>query len=425
MALTTGKTVEIIFENAVETYEHQDSMLDLVSFNQPDPKKMQNADNVIWQDVQQHAPIISGWDLTGEETGIIEELYPAVLGVPNNDLVQQRADRMRDKQFWEKRAKQSGKRQATELNDDIASAIMNQGSLFYRSDDDSGYDFISNAQVQMNERQLVNNGRSFLLNDRDNRLFGEDLAGRQTLQGRPEQVWSKGQLGQNIAEFNIYTGSFLPLLDGGADPGTAVDGDHSFKPEGGTKHAVTHVVTNIDSRSAEFAVDASGSYTVGDKVTFSNSGTTVKALGLASKIDTGQAMTFTIVSIADSTTIEVFPKPIAADDAALTDLEKAYANVDTTIDDDATVDRINTDESKRSNLFWDKDAIEVIGGTIPAELFSQFDGKKVISTTMKNGLVMYMLYDGDIIELTFRFRLFTWYGITVAQPQNCGVAVTY
>ena len=177
MALTTGKTVEIIFENAVETYEHQDSMLDLVSFNQPDPKKMQNADNVIWQDVQQHAPIISGWDLTGEETGIIEELYPAVLGTPNNDLVQQRADKMRDKQFWEKRAKQSGKRQATELNDDIASAIMNQGSLFYRSDDASGYDFISNAQVQMNERQLVNNGRSFLLNDRDNRLFGEDLAG--------------------------------------------------------------------------------------------------------------------------------------------------------------------------------------------------------------------------------------------------------
>lgn len=425
MSLTTGKTIEIIFENAVDAYEKQDTMLDLVSFHEPDPKKLQNADNVIWQDVQQHAPIISGWDLTGEETGIIEELYPAILGTPNNDLVQQRADKMRDKQFWEKRAKQSGIRQAMELNDDIATAIMNQGSLFYRSNDTSGYDFISQAQVLMNERQLVDNGRNFLLNDRDNRLFGEDLAARQTLQGRPEQVWSKGQLAQNVAQFNLYTGSFLPALDGGVNPATAVNGDHSFKPEGGTKHATTHVVTNVDSRSATFLVDDSSSYTVGDKVTFSNTGVTVKALGLANKVGTGQAMTFTIVSITDATHIEVFPKPIAADDAALTSLEKAYANVDTTILNGATVDRLNIDTTQATNLFWDKEAIEVIGGTIPAELFAQFDGKKVISTTMKNGLRMYMLYDGDIIELTFRFRLFTWYGVTVAQPQNCGVAVTF
>ena len=425
MALTTGKTIEVIFENAVETYEQQDSMLDLVSFSEPDPKKMQNADNVIWQDVQQHAPIISGWDLTGEETGIIEELYPAVLGTPNNDLVQQRADKMRDRQFWEKRAKISGRRQATELNDDIASAIVNQGSLFYRSNATSGYDFISQAQVLMNERQLVNNGRNFMLNDRDNRLFGEDLAARQTLQGRAEEVWAKGQLAQNVAQFNLYTGSFLPTLDGGADPATTVTGNHSFKPEGGSKHATTHVVTNVDSRSATFVVADSSSYTVGDKVTFSNTAVTVKALGLGNKVNTGQPMTFTIVSIADATHIEVFPKPIAADDAALSLLEKAYANVNTTVLNAATVDRLNIDASNATNLFWDKDAIEVIGGTIPAELFSQFDGKKVISTTMKNGLTMYMLYDGNIIELTFRFRLFTWYGVTVCQPQNCGVAVTY
>ena len=424
MALTTGKTVEIIFENAVDTYEHQDSMLDLVSFMEPDPKKMQNSDNVIWQDVQQHAPLISGWDLTGQETGIIEELYPSVLGTPNNDLVKQRADKMRDKQFWEKRAKQSGKKQATELNDDIAEAIRDQGSLFFRSNETSGYEFISNGQVIQNERQLINNGRNFLLNDRDNRKFGEDLAARQTLQGRAEKVWAKGQLGQNIAGYDVFTGSFLPLLTGGA-ASAIISGNHSFAPQGGTKHATTHVVTNVDSRSADFVVDDSSVFAVGDKVTISNGVTTIKALGLANKVNTGQAMTFTVVSIASGTAIELFPKPIAADDAALSTLEKAYANVDTTALTTATIDAINTDASKRTNLFWDKDAIEVIGGTIPAELFAAFDGKKVISTTMKNGLVMYMLYDGDIVELTFRFRLFTWYGITVCQPQNCGVAVTY
>jgi hypothetical protein len=50
---------------------------------------------------------------------------------------------------------------------------------------------------------------------------------------------------------------------------------------------------------------------------------------------------------------------------------------------------------------------------------------KVLSKTMENGQTMYMVYDGNIATMTFRYRLFTWYGITMAQPQNAGVAVTF
>ena len=66
-----------------------------------------------------------------------------------------------------------------------------------------------------------------------------------------------------------------------------------------------------------------------------------------------------------------------------------------------------------------------MGGTIPAQRFAEFSGKKVITDTLKNGLSVYMLYDGDILATTFTFRIFTWYGITVADPSNCGVAVHY
>jgi hypothetical protein len=136
-------------------------------------------------------------------------------------------------------------------------------------------------------------------------------------------------------------------------------------------------------------------------------------------------MTFTVIELTDSTHIKVYPKPIAADDSALTDLEKAYANINTTILNAATVTRLNIDATNRTNLFWDKTAVEVIGGTIPAELFAQYDGMKVIQDTMKNGLQLYMVYDGNMVDMTFRFRIFTWYGITVCNPSNCGVAVTY
>lgn len=418
--MSTGKVVEVLFEQALDTFETQDSMLDMVSFFQPEASTMQNGDNFVWRPVEQHAPILSGWDLTGQETDIIEETYPAVLGVPQNDFVKQRADKMRDMQFWNRRGVESGRRQSSGLNKAIVNAMRTQGSMYYDSTATSGYDFVAEAQALMNERQGFTTDRCFLLNDRANLKFASDLAARQTLQGRPEETWKRGQIGQNVAEFDIYTGSYLPNLAGGADPATTVTGDQSFAPEGGTVDATTGVCTNIDYRQAVIPVAASASYNIGDKVTFDD----VFAVGLDDKTLTNQLMTFTIVAKPSGTSVTVYPKPIAQDDPGLSDLEKAYANVNTQILNGVNMTRLNTDASDKTNLFWDKDAVEVLGGTIPAELMAQFDGKKVISMGMKNGLNMYMVYDGNITDMTFRYRLFTWYGVTVKDPSRVGIATT-
>lgn len=421
-SLTTGKVAEVMFEETLETYEKQDSMLKLTTFSEPDPASMQNSGNVIWKGVRQHAPIIEGWDLTGEETGIIKETYPCLLGTPKNDYVGQRADDMRDMQFWKERGMVSGMQQATELNQAIANTLKIQSSMFYRSNATSGYDFIGEAQALMNERQGFKTTRQFVLNDRSNLTFAKDLAGRQTVQGRPETVWEQGQIGNNIAQFDVFTGSFLPNLAGGASPDTTVTGDQSFKPEGGSVDQATGVVTNIDYRSATLPVADSSSYNVGDKVTIDNGGAPIAAVGLSDKTNTGQAMTFTIVAKPSGTSVTVYPKPIALDDAALSTLEKAYANVDTTISDGAVLTRLNTSATAKTNFFFDKDAIEVTGGTIPSQLFSQFAGMKTLTQKLSNGLTMYMVYDGNINDLSFRYRLFTWYGVTVRDPSRCGVA---
>ena len=424
-SLTAGKIAEVLFENALETYEHQDMLLRQVSFFEPDGGDMQNAGNVVWRPVQQHAPIIPGWDLTGLETGIIEETYPALLGTPNNDFVSQRADDMRDMSFWKRRGIESGKQQATNLNKAIANAIAVQGSMFYRSNATSGYSFIAEAQALMNERQGKMTERTFILNDRDNLKFGNDLAGRQTLQGRPEETWATGQIGANVAEFDVFVGSYLPNIVGGADPATTVTANQSFAPTAGAVNTTTGAVTNVDYRTATIPVTASASYNVGDKITFANAAVPVMAVGLADKSNTGVAMTFTVIDKPTGTSITVYPKPIALDDPGLTTLQKAYANVDTRILSAATVNRVNIDASKKTNLFFDKDAVEVLGGNIPANLFREFDGFKVINSTMKNGQKMYMVYDGQLNDMSLRYRLFTWWGITIKDPSRCGVAVTY
>ena len=421
----TGKIAEVLFENALETYEEQNQLIQKTDVFTPESGTLQNSNNVIWRPVEQHAPILDGFDLSGLEQEIIEETYPAVLGNPKNDLVQQRIDQMRDTRFWERRGKASGKQQATELNSSIANLIKNSGSLHYRSNSASGFDFISEGQAILNERQGKHTERCFILNDRDTRKFGIDLAGRQTLKGRPEDTWANGQIGSGVAEFELFTGSYLPNVLGGAAT-TTTTAASSFKPEGGAVDPLTHAVTNVDYRQATLAVTDSSVFEIGDKVTISNGADTIKAIGVSDKTNTGQAMTFTIAGKPNGTSVTIWPKPIALDDSpALSVTELAYANVDTTITSGATVDRVNTDASARSNLFFDRDAIEVIGGDVPMELMQQYDGMKVIKETLGNGLNMYMIYDANMIDMTLRYRMFTWYGLTAKDPSRMGIATTF
>lgn len=416
---SSGKIAEVIFEEALEVIQDQTMVADMCDRYEPEAGTMQNSGNVVWRPVEQQAVIQKGWDMTGLETGIIEETYPATLQDPNNDFVSQRADDMRDLDFWRKRGARSGKQQIVEQNTTIAQAIAQQGSQFYSSAATSGFDFISEAQAILNEEQRAHMQRCFILNDRDNQTFAGDLAGRQTLQGRPSDTWANGQIGSNVAEFDLFTGSFLPTIAGGT-ASTTVTGLQSFKPEGGAIDATGSIVTNVDYRNATIPVAASAGFAIGDKVTFSG----VNAIGVSDKTSTARLRTFTIKAIPSGTSVIVSPKPIALDDPALTVIEAAYANVDTQIVGAATMDRVNTVALDKTNLFFDKDAVEILSGTIPADLFSEFNGSKVLTETMPNGQRMYMVYDGDIATMTFRYRLFTWWGVTIKDPQRCGVAVT-
>lgn len=424
MATKAGKIAEVYYEEMLDAWEQQDQLINSTDVFTPEAGTMQNAGNVIWRPREQFSPILNGWDLTGQEQDIIEETYPAILQEPKNNLVAQRVDDLRDDSFWRKKARADVKAQATELNKTIANTIALQGSLFYRSNATSGFTFLSEGQAILDERQGAETMRKFILNTRDNKRFGEDLAGRQTLQGRPEQTWSNGQIGQNVAGFDVYAGSYLPNLAGGS-LSTTTTAALSFAPEAGSVDVAGGTVTNVDYRLASIPVTDSSSFNVGDKVSISNGGTPIESVGLADKNASGEPMTFTVVGKPNGTTLNIYPKPIAVDDSALDATEKSYANVNTTITSGATVDRLNIDASAKTNLFYDNDAIEVLGGNVPMELMAQFDGLQVIQESIGNGLSLYMVYDANMINMNLRYRTFVWYSVTMKDPMRAGCAVTF
>lgn len=425
MAATGGPTVVNFFDKVIETYDKSNNLIDLVSFIEPDDAMMQNSGEVITRPVQQQRPTVSGWDLSSLDYEIIEEAAFASLGTPTGDIVTQRADKLRDPHYLDDMAEASANKQAAVLNSAILTSAAAVGSLFFRSSETSGYDFISNGKAILDERGKPMDSRIFVLNNRDSRLFSKDLAARQTLNGRPEKVWENGQLGQNIAGFDVYESPHCPNLTGGADPATTVTGNQSFKPLPGTvvTTAPTNIVTNNDYRYASVVVAASANYAVGDKVQLAIAGVPIQSLNILNKNATGQPMTFSVVSKPDATHILVTPKPIALDDAALTVVEASYSNINTQILNASTVNRLNIDASEQTNIFWQKKAIEVIGGTLPLAKMKDFSGYKMLSSKMRNGLTMYMFYDGDIGTLNFRYRLFTWYSVNILDPSAVGVGV--
>ena len=423
--LTAPKIAEVLMESALETFESQNSLIPLVKTVSVDPATLQNSGNAIWRKVAQHSPSIAGFDLTGLATGVIQEAYQATLGTPDNDMIDLRIDDVRDISYWKERGERAGAKRASNLNLSIVNMVRNTGSMAYRTNATSGFDFVAKAQAAMNKRQAANEQRFFVMNDTHQNTFSSDLAARQTLQGRPNDTWLNGQVGKNIAGFDIFTSSSIGALVGGADPATTVTANVSFAPTSGTVNTSTGVVTNVDYRDAVIAVTASASYNVGDRITFANGGVTVKAVGRDDKTITDEAMTFVITAKPSGTSITVWPKPIANDDPALSTLEKAYSNINTRILNTATVNRVNIDASTLPSLYWEKNSIEIITGDVPMMLLGQNGGMRVMKEKMKNGLNMYLLYDGDITKASTQWRLFVWYGVNNANPSDNGVAIKF
>lgn len=421
----TGKKVSMFFDKIVASAEEQSSMLSLVKSFNPGDADMENSGDVAWQSVEQQAPIIDGVDVTGQATDIIQETVPMALGTPKNDLIIQTAANLRDPQFWDNRAKASGKRQTSELNKRITNLMVNASSMYYNTTAVNGFTAIGEGMVMLDERQKAEDNRKVMLNTTDNFKFAQDLAGRQNFAGRPENAYGKGSLGMEVGDSMVYSGSFLPNIIGNTAADANTTATLSDAPQGGVINGATNTVTNFDYRVSTIAV-VSTNYAVGDRVKFTLAGgADVMALGLQDKTNSNRAITATITAIPDGTSIEVYPKIIAQDDPALSVIQAAYANVDTQIVSGTAVVKLNNFTGvRKANLFWCKDAVQITGGNVPFHLLKEFEGLRIINTTMKNGQKMYFGYTGDLLTLNFQFRVFTWYGETMLDPSACGVFTT-
>lgn len=418
MANQTAKNIVAFYDEACKQMSDNQvfaSQMDVVS---KPGGTMQNAQNTFWESVEQQAPVTAGFDLSGVTPGdIIQQAYPMTVNAPRNDYFTIRADELRDRSFMEKRAMAGSRKLSADANKQAADLVAATGSLYYETAS-ADFDLVAEADALMTERQAYRDmGASFFLNPRTNQAAAGNLASRTLYPtGRSEEAYASGLIGKDVSGFDVFRAPTYGKINAAVNATTTtVATDVVEIPRGYSGTADSPV--NVDYRSGVINLTAATNFRVGDVITFAG----VNALGLMDKTDTEQLMTFKITAI-DTNAVTVYPKPIAADQAGITSSQAAYANISTAIVATTVVSKVNV-AGGQANSFWANDSMAFINADGNLDVLNEFDGMKVVSETLDNGVKLYMAYDSNLSTLNCRVRLFTWYGLVNRDPSRNGSAI--
>ena len=417
MALSSGKIIATFYDKVLKELEAQDAMSKLVEVDSIAMDTMQNTTDQYWRPVEQQAPVIVGRDLTGQATDVIEQVYPLTVSAPRNDFFELNVSQLRDEGFMDRRAKAGAKKLASDLNKQIADEVASTGSLYYETNT-VDFDFVAEADAILDERQAYRgDGASFFLNSRTNQAMAGNLASRTLFpNNRSEEAYKKNMVGEDVAGFNMYRASFAGNIAAALNATTTTVSTNVVDVPAG-QHTVGGTEVNLDYRFGTIPFTAVTNFQVGDVITVAG----VNSLGTMDKSDTGELMTFRVIAI-DTLNVTVYPKPIAADQAGISDAEAAYANISTSIDSGDVISKVNVAGGK-VNSFWSNDSICVVNGREPLELLGEFSGMKVERETMSNGIDLYIAYDASLSTLNAQIRLFTRYGVVNKDPSRNGNAI--
>lgn len=426
MALNEGQMVAYAIDEVINTVSNMTPMAQKANKYTPPANEMQRSGNTIWMPVEQEAPTVEGWDLTGEESDILELSVSVNMGDPDNDFFQLRADDLRDETSYRRRIQASAKKLANNVESKIAKTATEMGSLVVASASEigtttgDGWGFVADAEEFMFSRELDRSmGLSYFFNPTDYKKAGYDLVNRDMFGRIPEAAYKDGTIQRQVAGFDdVMRSPKMPSLVASTATGLTVSGAQTFKPEAYTLDNDGNKV-NVDNRYATVTLSATTGLKRGDKISFAG----VKYLSQMAKNVLTQDATFTIVNVVDGTHAVISPKPVALDDTALTKAELAYANVNTSLADTTAVNILNI-ATKQSNVFWADDAIRLVSQPIPVnhELFA---GMKTKSFSIPDvGLNGIFATQGDITTLSGKCRIALWYSVNATRPEAIGVGLS-
>lgn len=415
MSNAFSKEERVAFEEMIEGFEDYLVLSRNVSKYQTDGSEMERANDVIWRPQPYIAQSYDGMDQTANFNDSTQLSVPATLGFSKSSPWVMDAKELRDA-LQEGRLGEAAKQKlASDINIAIMNVAANQGTLVVkRTAAASGYDDLAQCDSIMNEQGVPMFERYSALSSRDYNNMASNLAGRQTMTGKPVTAYEKSYVGM-VSSFETYKLDYANRLAAAAGGGaltidTQTAAGNYYVPVA-TRVAPTGERSNVDNRYQTITISATTNVAAGDCFTIAG----VEAVHHITKQSTGQLKTFRVISVDSATTMTVSP-PIISNQGG-TDAEAQYQNVDVTGAAAAAITFLNT-VAAAVNPFWQRDALEILPGryAVPTDA-----GTSVLRSTTENGieLVWQKWYDMKVMKTLY--RLDTLFGVVNKQPEMSGI----
>jgi hypothetical protein len=414
MANDFSKTEMVFFEEVLKGFEPNNVTIQQVEKYQPAAKLVERSGQTVRRPYPYQVNDVDGLDISGSYKDLSELTCPVSLSTSDikNVPFQLTATERNDPKKLKEGALAAAVKLSSKFDTDVQNTIAARGSVVLAETGAfSTYDALSKADTAFREREVPQvYQQSMVLNPRAANAQASNIAGRQNLDGVPLTVYQRATL-PPVAGFDTFRANVIQNISGSSASGVTVDGaDQHATPVAFDSSGTLGAGEVDDPRYSVITVSAAHGLVAGDGITFAGS----NSIGMISGKDTGQLQTFRVISVSGND-LTVSPAIIPADG---TDAQARYATVTTTPADGAAVTVINTADTQPS-IFFTKPAVEIFIGTLDT---SELEGSMAVKQeTTDSGISIIFARQGDIDDLSAKYRLTAWGKSHVLQPQQCGI----
>jgi hypothetical protein len=401
MANALAKDLELMFENFVDGFDAACVISMEAETSYPDATAMQRAGDTFYKKQNYHAAVVTGLDVSAAaRTDVIERFVPTVYRTPDNVVYELDAKELRDPQHMTKMGQASALRLAAEVDKNLYAAVAAQAAIFVKKVGAITWDDGATAEALMLSRGIGSGNRKMFLNPFDYAAIAKDLGNRAYLGDRSKDAYERSKV-PDIATFATFrTDNVANQTTNGTVTGTTVNAN--------TSHTVTAMTGDLptDNRYGALVVAGANIANTVAGAAFTIAG--VNAVHMIDKSDTGQPMTFRIISGQGTANLVITPKIV---------ITGPYQNCTAQAAAGAAVTFLNN-ATKPVNAFWAQGAVTLDYGRLA---FPQGTGAQVMTANTKNGVPLVSVAQINAQTGKLFVRNTTLYAATVLDPEKCGI----
>jgi len=414
------KEIRIAFEDALEGFQDALVMSGTVSTYQTNPQAMERSSDVIWRPQPYIMQSFEGQDQTANFVPQNQLVIPAAINRRRVVPFTLTDTELRDLQQNNLLADAAKQKLASDINISLLNNAALQGTLVVkRTVAATGFDDVALCDAIMNEQGIPFENRSLGLTTRDYNGMASNLqvASRSFDGAKTVNAYERAYVGQ-VASFSTYKFDYPYRLQaagggGGITINTTDTASGQYYIPKPLSVATSTEMSPVDNRFQTVTVSSTTGVVAGDAFTIA----ALNAVHHITKQDTGQLKTFRVISVLTSTTMVISP-PIITNQLGTSDAAAQYQNcvINTKASNSAIV-FLNT-VAAGVNAFWQKNAIEILPGTIVIQPGSGVD---FMQASTDQGVQLTMTRQWDIKTSQMLYRWDVRWGVVNKQPEMTGI----